>query len=746
MNPLIDSAKYPLFLGLDHFASRPGGLGRAFDAICKEFEANGQKFNRLEIGLPFYSSNVKPKNSVFLRIKWLLSSALKIRNQTNIVYSHFALHAYVVSFVIKAPIVSFFHGPWARESLISSGKQSMRFELLKFVEKRVYNKSRFIHCASESFKNLLITEYNIDSRKIVVIPLGVDLDRFQNNQKDFARKKLGIGASELIFVCVRRLTNRMGIDDLIHGFSKFCAHSPKGSLYIIGRGPQQNSYEKLIQSLGIENRIHLLGEISDADLPLWYAASNSSIVPSQSLEGFGLVALESLSCGTPVLAARCGGLEEIVESWNKNFLFDPYRPDQIASKLLEFTNGKVSETSENCRIFANNYTWIRSFKLIQASLGSQKIVFLSSEDMISGAEISLFELVTGLSGHYHPEVWIGGKGPLYDKFLQFNVSLKLVPKLSLNFSRYSKKSDLIKAFVKLPYSMFTVFQEIRKSDAETVFVNTFKSLLISFPGILLTSKKVIYWAHDAFKFDSKTQFGKRNFYKCVFRILKIHVVCNSKYTSLSLKENFGITSDHILNPIVRVVATQRKNSSETLIKLGICGRIAEWKGQLFALKALAPLLSNSNNLVLEVLGSPLFGDEIYFQQVKNFIADNSMSEKVILIPFSAEPEKIVATWDLSIHAAIEPEPFGRTIVESLMVGVPVIVPNVGGPLEIISERINGLTYKIGDVDDLANKVKEFLENSKLRKELVSNAGNVFSIFNPQQQIAAFEEWLKVGVK
>jgi len=147
-----------------------------------------------------------------------------------------------------------------------------------------------------------------------------------------------------------------------------------------------------------------------------------------------------------------------------------------------------------------------------------------------------------------------------------------------------------------------------------------------------------------------------------------------------------------------------------------------------------------------VLGSPLFGDEIYFQQVKNFIADNSMSEKVILIPFSAEPEKIVATWDLSIHAAIEPEPFGRTIVESLMVGVPVIVPNVGGPLEIISERINGLTYKIGDVDDLANKVKEFLENSKLRKELVSNAGNVFSIFNPQQQIAAFEEWLKVGVK
>jgi len=743
---LSNSAKYPLLLGLDHFASRPGGLGRAFESICKEFEASGQKFSRLEIGLPFYGTNVAPENSVFLRINWLLRSALKIRNTTNIVYSHFALHAFIVSFIVKAPIVSFFHGPWARESLISSGKRSIRFELQKFVEKKVYNKSRFIHCASESFKNLLITEYNIDKSKISVIPLGVDLDRFQNNQKELARKTLGIGVSELIFVSVRRLTNRMGIDDLIHGFSKFCAQSPNGSLYIIGRGPQQNSYEKLIQSLGIENRIHLLGEISDAELPLWYAASDSSIVPSQNLEGFGLVALESLACGTPVLASRCGGLEEIVESWNPNFLFDPYRPGQITSKLLEFASGEIGETPDNCRNFANSYTWIRSFELIKASLERQKIIFLTSEDMISGAENSLFGLVTGLSDHYHPEVLIGGKGPLYDKFIQSNVSIKLVPDLSLKFSRYSKINELIKALIKLPNAMFAVFQEIRKSDSEIVFVNTFKSLLVSFPGILLTNKKAIYWAHDSFKFESKIQFGKRFFYKFIFHVLKIHIICNSKYTSLILEENFGITSDHILYPIVRVIPTQPKNSSDTLIKLGICGRIAEWKGQLFALKALAALLSNSNNLVLEVLGSPLFGDEMYFQQVKDFIVENNISEKVILLPFCAEPEKIVATWDLSIHAAIKPEPFGRTIVESLMVGVPVIVPNVGGPLEIVSERINGLTYKIGDADDLSKKVNEFFGNSELRKQLVNNTSKIFAMFDPQLQVAAFEEWLKVDAQ
>ena len=109
-------------------------------------------------------------------------------------------------------------------------------------------------------------------------------------------------------------------------------------------------------------------------------------------------------------------------------------------------------------------------------------------------------------------------------------------------------------------------------------------------------------------------------------------------------------------------------------------------------------------------------------------------------------EKIVATWDLSIHAAIKPEPFGRTIVESLMVGVPVIVPNVGGPLEIVSERINGLTYKIGDVDDLSNKVNEFFGNAVLRKQLVNNTSKIFAMFDPQLQVAAFEEWLKVDAQ
>lgn len=738
--------KYPLMLGLDHFASRPGGLGRAFDSICKEFEKSGQKIHRLEIGLPFHGNNVNPKDSLFIRTSWLLQSALKIRNKTNIVYSHFALHAFIVSFVIRAPIVSFFHGPWARESLISTGKRSIKLKFQKFVEKRVYDKSRFIHCASDSFKNLLITEYNVDRSKIFVIPLGVDLDRFQNNRKEYARKQLRIGVSELIFVSVRRLTNRMGIDDLIHGFSTFCANSPTGTLYIIGRGPEQNSYKKLIQSLGLDKRIHLLGEIADSELPLWYAASDASIVPSKNLEGFGLVALESLSCGTPVLASRCGGLHEVVESWNQNFLFDPLRPDQIASKLLEFASGEISETPDNCRKFAISYTWFRSFTLIQASLEKQKILFLSSEDMLSGAELSLIELVTQLSDCYYPEVLIGGKGPLYERFFQFNVTTKFVPGLAVKFSRYNTKYELIRAILKLPKSFFTTFREIQKTRSDILFVNTFKSLLVSCLGILLTNKKTIFWAHDSFKFDSKTQFGKRLFFKIILKWSKIKVISNSKYTSCSLEENFGMTSDHVLYPLVQVIPTQPKNFSENSIVLGISGRIAEWKGQLFALKALAPILSNSNNLVLEILGSPLFGDEKYFEQIQDFIAENDISEKVILLPFCSEPKNIMEKWDLAIHSAILPEPFGRTIVESLMLGVPVMVPNIGGPIEIISEGVNGVTYRIGDLDDLSDKVNDFLVNAELRRKLARNTHEIYQKFNSQRQLAAFEEWLKIYAK
>lgn len=731
----------PLFVGLDNFSSRPGGLGRVFESICKEFEENGQVFRRIEIGSSFLGKQVKPEQLIVNRIYWLLRAAFKVRNSTSLIYGHFALHTYLVALVINAPVISFFHGPWAMESEISEGKRNLRFIIKRQIEKKVYKKSSVIHCASESFRQILVLNYGLDEKKIVLCPLGVDLNRFTIKDRNTAREKLLIDKSEKIFISVRRLTNRMGLEDLIYGFSEFCSTNSDGVLYIIGKGPKQEMYENLIKKLKLQKRIVILGAVSDQDLPYWYAAANLSIVPSRFLEGFGLVALESLASGVPVLASRCGGLEEIIEKWNSEFLFDPGHHSQIAQKLREFSGGILKVDSTNCREYAEQFSWKNCFQAIQSSLSSKRILFLNSEDVISGAELSLLELIKRFSSNHFSEIFVGGKGPLYNRLSNLGLNLEYVPNLALNLSRYSKKVDLLKALPECFKSMYILRTKISKSNCEYVFINTFKTLVVAFPSMIFSSKIFIFWAHDSFDLTSRFRLLKKIFYFYVLRRSRIRVVCNSKYTAETLHKLIGINSDFVLYPILGESTKSFKEHKINVSKLGICSRITEWKGQLFAIEALLPILISYPEICLEILGSPIFGDDEYARKIENFIEKNGLSNKVKLIPFQENPHRIISNWDLSIHSSILPEPFGRTVAESINLGVPVVVPNAGGLLEIVDIDINSMTYILADQQDLHNKVKLFLDDATFRTKLQENCRSGANKFQGEEQVKFFETWL-----
>ena len=733
--------KIPLFVGLDNFYSRPGGLGRAFDSICKEFEAKGNLFLRLEIGYPLYGSKVNPENSFAYRVYWLLRAAIRSRHSTSYIFSHFALHTFIISLINKAPIVSFFHGPWAFESEISEGKKSIKYHIRKIIEKRIYKKSKLIQCASESFREILISNFGISEDKIEVCPLGVDLHRFSIRNKKLARLKLELDDSATIYISVRRLTKRMGLEDLIRGFSDFCSKNSDGLLFIIGTGPEKKRYQDEIVRLKLEKRIMIIGEVSDEDLPLWYAASDLSIVPSRNLEGFGLVALESLASGVPVLASKCGGLEEIVEKWNNKFLFDVGNYMQISEKLNDFSIGVLKAEAHSCRKFAEEYSWQNSVCRIQDLLVRQRILFLSSEDVLSGAEISLATLVKNLSETFSKKIYIGGKGPLYKRFIDLGYEVEVIPELSLDASRYSSKIQIIKSLISLFKSFYFLNDKLRKSECEFVFINTFKTLVVSFPALLFSSKNIIYWAHDSFEFNGRFHVTKKIFFRFVLRVLKVNVVCNSLYTAETLRKYIGIESQYILYPLIEDISRFSSKSSDSILIIGICSRIAEWKGQLFALESLMPLLLSHRNLFLEILGSPIFGDEDYAKEVEDFIENNGLNFKVKMIPFCDDPYEIVSKWNLSIHSSILPEPFGRTVAESLKLGVPVIVPNSGGLLEIVEIGSNSLAYTMGDRQDLYEKVKLFLTDELVRKTLTSNSKLNVEKFQVSRQVENFENWL-----
>jgi len=111
---------------------------------------------------------------------------------------------------------------------------------------------------------------------------------------------------------VRRLVRRVGVDTLVEAAVSLRERLPDALVLIAGTGPLQGELEARIAALGLGDHVRLLGFVPDDMLPMVYRAADVSVVPSSSLEGFGLVTVESLAAGTPCVVTPVGGLTDVV--------------------------------------------------------------------------------------------------------------------------------------------------------------------------------------------------------------------------------------------------------------------------------------------------------------------------------------------------------------------------------------------------------------------------------------------------
>jgi D-inositol-3-phosphate glycosyltransferase len=177
--------------------------------------------------------------------------------------------------------------------------------------------------------------YDADPDKITVIPCGVNLNRFQPVNKPAARKKLGFDNDEKILLYVGRFSALKGIDRLLHAMRHLRRHTSLRLVIIGGDGrtaPDSIEFQRLSSESGMENRILFTGRIEQDDLPPYYSAADLLVVPSYH-ESFGLVALEALACGTPVIATEVGAMGSIIcEGKTGRVVTDP-KPAALANAI-----------------------------------------------------------------------------------------------------------------------------------------------------------------------------------------------------------------------------------------------------------------------------------------------------------------------------------------------------------------------------------------------------------------------------
>jgi glycosyltransferase involved in cell wall biosynthesis len=151
----------------------------------------------------------------------------------------------------------------------------------------------------------------------------------------------------------------MGLEGLVSAMSEVCRREPEALLLIAGKGALYDELEARIRSLGLENNVQMLGFVPEDDLPVAYRAADLSIVPTVALEGFGLIAIESLAAGTPVLVTPVGGLPEVVSDLCADMVLPGYSTGDLAAGVSSALMGEFKlPDAEACQSYTRSrYDW-----------------------------------------------------------------------------------------------------------------------------------------------------------------------------------------------------------------------------------------------------------------------------------------------------------------------------------------------------------------------------------------------------
>ncbi len=216
--------------------------------------------------------------------------------------------------------------------------------------------------ASHDEQQLLVRLYGADADHIAVVPCGVNLDLFQPIDKDDARRQLGLHDDDRILLFVGRIEPLKGVDILLGAAAQLEATGDCFVIVVGGESAAQDGemahLRSLASRLGIAERVSFLGAVDHERLPLFYSAADVCVVPS-FYESFGLVALEAMACGTPVVASRVGGLAGTVRDGETGYLI-PWRcPEPFAERLeLLLGNEELRRAmGQSAREAVEHYRW-----------------------------------------------------------------------------------------------------------------------------------------------------------------------------------------------------------------------------------------------------------------------------------------------------------------------------------------------------------------------------------------------------
>jgi D-inositol-3-phosphate glycosyltransferase len=236
----------------------------------------------------------------------------------------------------------------------------------------------------------LVELYHADPQRTVTIPPGVDLGRFRPGSRATARVQLGLARDALVLAFVGRIQPLKGPDVLLRAAAELIRRDPtmrERLVVLVAGGPsgsglaEPTALHELAAALGISGNMRFLPP-QGAGLVEVYRAADVVAVPSHN-ESFGLVALEAQACGTPVVAARVGGLPVAVADGRSGLLVPGHRADEWAD-ALRVAIGRRDELSEGAVAHARAFSWDRTADALLATYTASAAEFTQRQRVLAG--------------------------------------------------------------------------------------------------------------------------------------------------------------------------------------------------------------------------------------------------------------------------------------------------------------------------------------------------------------------------
>ena len=357
-------------------ASALGELGMKIDIFTREHSDVTNRVETIGSNVRVIHINVGEPDAHLDELYDLLPDFLEQLNkfreeeglEYDVVHSHYWLSSWVgreLSQELAIPHVVTFHtlSLIKMQSRAGEEEQSER----SVIETKVIATADRIIAFSPHERDAMARLYAADANKITLVPCGVDLEVFRPLNQKAVRSSLGLNG-EKILLYVGRVEPIKGLDLLVETAAQMDSEDGVRMIVVgadVNGDREMDRVRQLAREKDLEDKIDFVGQVDHDDLPLYYNAADVCVVPSY-YESFGLVALESMACGTPVVATRVGGLSTIIHHGRTGYLKSWRCPEAFANsvEMIISSNGLQQSMGEAARKRAEGMGWDNAAALI----------------------------------------------------------------------------------------------------------------------------------------------------------------------------------------------------------------------------------------------------------------------------------------------------------------------------------------------------------------------------------------------